>query len=102
MENNTYKFIDLFAGTGAFSLLIPKSNQQRSNRMPRNYQQKFLKLVISVIKEVVIYRANEGESLKKELINYVNQISTQLSKIIRRDKKRIENKRAKIKTKFLL
>ncbi len=82
------------------SLLIPKSNQQRSHRISRNYQQKFLKLVISVIKEVVSYRANEGESLKKELINYVNQISTQLSKIIRRDKKRIENKRAKIKTKF--
>tara|TARA_Y100000766_G_C18627046_1_gene468930 strand:- start:172 stop:672 length:501 start_codon:yes stop_codon:yes gene_type:complete len=68
--------------------------------MSVNYQQKFLKLLLSVIKEVVNYRSIEGESLKKELINYVNQISKHLSKITRRDKKRIENKRAKIKTKF--
>ena len=82
------------------SLLIPKSKPQKSNRMSVNYQQKFLKLLLSVIKEVVNYRSIEGESLKKELINYVNQISKHLSKITRRDKKRIENKRAKIKTKF--
>ena len=27
MENNTYKFIDLFAGTGAFSLALEKNSK---------------------------------------------------------------------------
>lgn len=83
-----------------FALMMPKKNQKKTKKISKKYQSVFLKLIQKVMEEVLTFREKEGQALYKELIKYVNQVSQQLEKIKKFDKKRIKKKKLKIKTIF--
>ncbi len=80
------------------ALLIPRNNQKRIKKLKRKQEKEVLFFVKKVLDEVINFRTREGKTLHKELIKYVNQLSTQLEKIKKRDKKRINNKKKKLKS----
>ncbi len=82
------------------ALLIPKNNQKRIKKITKKHEKEFLFFLQKVLNEVINFRAREGKALYKELIKYVKQITTQLDKIKKRDKKRIKIKKEKLKSAF--
>ena len=82
------------------ALLLPKKNHKTTKKITKKSQHQFLQFFQKVIEDIITFRAKEGQALRKELVKYVNQISMQLVKIQRRDKKRIQNKKEKIKNSF--
>lgn len=82
------------------ALLIPKNNQKRIKKITKKHEKEFLFFLQKILNEVINFRVQEGKALYKELIKYVNQITTQLDKIKKRDKKRIKIKKEKLKSAF--
>ncbi len=82
------------------ALLIPKNNQKRIRKITKKHEKEFLFFLQKVLNEALNFRAREGKALYKELIKYVKQITTQLDKIKKRDKKRIKIKKEKLKSAF--
>ena len=79
------------------ALLTPKANQTKFNKVSEIYKKKVFLLVNKSIEDIVNFRKKEGSSLQKEIFKYLKQISVQLNKIKKRDKKRIHQKKKKIK-----
>ena len=82
------------------ALLIPKNNQKRIKKITKKHEKEFLFFLQKILNEVINFRVREGKALYKELIKYVKQITTQLDKIKKRDKKRIKIKKEKLKSAF--
>jgi len=82
------------------ALLMPKKSQKKSKQITKKYQYQFFQFLQNVIEDLMTFRKKEGQALKKELIKYVNQVSTQLDRIKKIDKKRIASKKQKIKMSF--
>tara|TARA_B100001057_G_C22871581_1_gene959248 strand:+ start:4394 stop:5248 length:855 start_codon:yes stop_codon:yes gene_type:complete len=79
------------------SLLIPKLNQIKFNKVSEIYKKKLFLLINKSLEDIVHFRKKEGSSLQKEIFKYLKQISVQLNKIKKRDKKRIHQKKKKLK-----
>tara|TARA_B100001758_G_C18406354_1_gene612380 strand:- start:1587 stop:2570 length:984 start_codon:yes stop_codon:yes gene_type:complete len=82
------------------ALLMPKKSQKKPKQITKKYQSQFFKFLQKVVEDLIIFRKKEGQALKKELVKYINQVSTQLVRIKKIDKKRITSKKQKIKMRF--